>query len=292
MQIKREEYFDSFNEEALSSFFEQITIEINGFGLYESTNKKIISHSPNDLEILYYKEGEANITIGTRKYHCSKQSIVVLEPYGLNTISNQAKEKYSYYYIHFEIKPLYLQNQLLSLLTKHGHVIYKEEFRDFSEMFGRLLLESKEKEMGYRTIITSGLMRVLVEIIRAQHKRKEDFQIERVSRQYINIVDEALKYINSHISEAIKLEVMAKEIGVSPSYLYKVFYKVMDIAPSQYILKYKISKAQKLLIANYQIKDIASRLGFSSAYHFSKVFKQQMQMSPKQYQIHINKHMK
>lgn len=292
MHIGKEEYFDPFNEEALSSFFEQITIEINSFGLYESVNKQSISHSPNDFEILYYKEGEANITVGTKKYYCPKQSIVVLEPYGLDTFSNPTKEKYSYYYIHFEIRPLYLQNQLLSLLTKHGHVIYKDEFRDFSEMFGRLLLESKEKEMGYRTIITSGLMRVLVEIIRAQHRRKEDFQIERVSTQYIKVVDEALKYINSHISEAIKLEVMAKEIGVSSSYLYKVFYKVMDIAPSQYILKYKVSRAQKLLIANHQINDIASRLGFSSAYHFSKVFKQQMQMSPKQYQIHVNKFMK
>lgn len=279
-----------FDEETLSSFFEQLTIEINSFGIYESLQDETINFSSNDFEILYYKEGSALATVGSQKYDCQEQSILILEPYRLNTLTQKNKKKYAYYYVHFEIKPLHLQNQLLSLLTKHGHLIYKEEFRDFSEMFERLVLESKEKAIGYRTIITSGLMRVLVEIIRGQQRRKpKAYHIERVSNQYIRVVDEALKYINEHISEAIKMEVMAKEIGVSASYLYKVFYKVMNIAPSQYILKYKINRALKLLAANYRISDVAIMLGFSSAYHFSKVFKQQMQISPKQYQINTIK---
>lgn len=274
-------------EESLSQLLTNITIEINDFGLYTG-NKEQVKAVSNDFEMLYFKKVGANAIIGNQQYNCPNQSILILDPNGLNIINNS--QEYSYYYVRFDIRPIPLKNQIFSLLTKQGNLIYKEEFRDFKEMFVRLLLEEKEKKMGYRTIISSGVMRVIIEIIRAQkHRAPNMYKIDIIRNQYLHIVDESLKYINDHSMEAIKIEVLARTVGVSTSYLYKAFHKVLKVAPSQYILNYKVVQTKKLLSANYRVNDIARMLGFSSAYHLSKVFKQQTNISPKQYQKSVLK---
>ncbi|NBK97856.1 MAG: AraC family transcriptional regulator [Erysipelotrichia bacterium] len=285
MFIKTEKHFDQLSDEQLSRFFNQLQFKINAFGLWQSDVAKKATYSSDDFEIIYYIKGGSKTTVGKKQYDCLEDSILILEPYGLNTSINEGKEQFSYYYLHFEIEPYYLHNQFIEMLTKNGHLLYAHEFRDFKEMFARLLLEVEAKEIGYTSIITSGLIRVLVEIIRAQYRRDPaHFQVKLVDSQYTSIVSDALDYIQNHIQDAIKIQLMAKHLGVSTSHLYKAFHHVAGISPTKYIQQFKISKAQKMLARNHRVNQVASALGYSSAYHLSKVFKESTGLSPKQYQ--------
>ena len=83
--------------------------------------------------------------------------------------------------------------------------------------------------------------------------------------------------------ESIRLSTMSQVIGVSNSVLYKAFTNVLNIPPAKYIHQQKIQYAQKRLLLNKTVTEVAQELGYSSAYHLSKAFKQVIGVSPRDY---------
>jgi len=211
----------------------------------------------------------------------------VIEPFSLVSTINKGYETYEYYSIHFDIEPAYLQVQLSKLLTSNGPIINKDAFGELGEMFKKLHLEKSKKEIGYISIITSGLLRIIVEIIRVQQKRNT-IQIHHIQydQQQVQAVNGALHYIDAHKKEPIKMDSLCKHLGVSNSYLYKAFIEIMGLAPSKYILQFKIKKAKELLRQNtYSVAEVSLMLGFSSPYHFSHTFKMMTGITPKKYTL-------
>lgn len=90
-----------------------------------------------------------------------------------------------------------------------------------------------------------------------------------------------LDYIYSHIHDRITIHKLADYLGISESYLSKLFHKEMGVALSQYILDLKIEKAKNLLqFSEYSIVDIANYLSFSSQSHFIQVFQKKTGETP------------
>lgn len=95
-----------------------------------------------------------------------------------------------------------------------------------------------------------------------------------------------LDYIYSHLHTRITLADLAKHLGLSPSYLSKLFSKEMGTSLSQYILELKIQKARNLLrYSEYSIVEIANYLSFASESHFIQVFEKKSGISPYKYRI-------
>ena len=162
-------------------------------------------------------------------------------------------------------------------------MIEAHEMLDYTEMLDRLYLEAQRKEIGYSSIITSALIRLIVQMMRAQLKRSQDNYIEIIDSPYIQVVNEAIVYIQNHLFESIRLSTMSQVIGVSNSVLYKAFTNVLNIPPAKYIHQQKIQYAQKRLLLNKTVTEVAQELGYSSAYHLSKAFKQVIGVSPRDY---------
>lgn len=92
------------------------------------------------------------------------------------------------------------------------------------------------------------------------------------------------EYIYSHIKERITIEDLADELGVSASYLSRLFKKETGDSVSAYIRRQKIEMAKNLLhYSDYSIIDIANRLSFSSQSHFIQQFREYVGMTPKKY---------
>jgi len=94
-----------------------------------------------------------------------------------------------------------------------------------------------------------------------------------------------INYIETHISDnSITNEILAQKMNISEVYLRKLFLSNLSITPKQYILDLRIKKAKKLLAdSNYTVTKISERCGFSSPYHFCRIFKEKTGMTPTQY---------
>lgn len=99
--------------------------------------------------------------------------------------------------------------------------------------------------------------------------------------KHINICKE---YIYAHIKERITIEDLADELGVSASYLSRLFKRETGNSVSDYIREQKIEMAKNLLrYSDYSMIDIANRLAFSSQSHFIQRFRESVGMTPKKY---------
>ncbi|MEG1862880.1 MAG: helix-turn-helix transcriptional regulator, partial [Oscillospiraceae bacterium] len=65
------------------------------------------------------------------------------------------------------------------------------------------------------------------------------------------------------------------------SKLYKCFNEIFKVSPSRYFTQMKIRRAEQLLISTDKtIEQISEELGFSSAFHLSKSYKELLGIAP------------
>ena len=85
----------------------------------------------------------------------------------------------------------------------------------------------------------------------------------------------ASDYVEQNYRSKITVEELATLSGYSPSHFARVFTKVYDTSPIQYVNQIRIMHAKNLLrTGQYTIAQIAQECGFSNVYYFSRCFKQ------------------
>ncbi|MBK5253745.1 MAG: helix-turn-helix domain-containing protein [Peptostreptococcaceae bacterium] len=100
------------------------------------------------------------------------------------------------------------------------------------------------------------------------------------------IIANAVKYVNNNYSIRITLTDIEKNLHVNPSYFSSLFKHEMGISFIGYINQVKINYACHLLIeSSLTIIDIALDLGFDDQSYFTKVFKKQCGITPKDYRV-------
>ena len=91
-------------------------------------------------------------------------------------------------------------------------------------------------------------------------------------------------YIREHISEPITTEDIARDLGMSRSWLSRSFKKESGQSLADFILREKASEACRLLEGtDSSLVSISLYLGFSSQSHFSRTFKKYTGTSPGAY---------
>jgi len=77
---------------------------------------------------------------------------------------------------------------------------------------------------------------------------------------------------------------LAKQVGMTPSYLSKQFRGEMQISIGDYINRAKIEAAQNMLLySEYSLTEIANYLDYSSQSYFIQIFRQVVGITPGKY---------
>lgn len=111
---------------------------------------------------------------------------------------------------------------------------------------------------------------------RTSHLPKEALALPRLRR--------VIERMRTDIRTNLDLKTLAAESGYSRNHFLRMFRRATDSTPHQYLLRLRIEKAQSL-IKNKSLRmiDIAESCGFASQSQFSRVFKQVVGVTPKQY---------
>ncbi|WP_213806761.1 AraC family transcriptional regulator [Granulicella sp. dw_53] len=99
-----------------------------------------------------------------------------------------------------------------------------------------------------------------------------------LSRSHIRAV---LGYIEENIDKDIRLEELAALSGLSLFHFARSFRESLGESPYQFILKKRMQSAKKLLVRpEWNIRQIASAIGFTDVSQFSKMFRKSTGVTP------------
>jgi len=107
-----------------------------------------------------------------------------------------------------------------------------------------------------------------------QHNSKDNYYQARINR--------ALKYLNQHLSDEIKITELASEAGFSLFHFQRIYRALTNESPYETLLRLRLEKAVFLLKFRPKLKiaEVAYESGFPSLENFSRQFKARFEMSP------------
>ncbi|MCD8029923.1 MAG: ATP-binding protein [Bacteroides sp.] len=120
---------------------------------------------------------------------------------------------------------------------------------------------------------------------RFSRKQEQIVTANAVTEQDKIFIERTMEIIRRNFDNpAFDMNMLASELNMGRSKLYIRLKEVTGFTPNEFTLKLKLDEAMDLLLHHpeYNITDIAYRLGFSSARYFSKCFKDLYGKSPQE----------
>lgn len=115
-----------------------------------------------------------------------------------------------------------------------------------------------------------------------QYQNRNNAEITSYDYPHQVYVEHALEFIEHNYDKNIKINDIARYIGISRSYLTNCFKKTLNLSPQDYLIHYRLDKAALLLqTTSLPVGEIAIRTGYLDPLAFSKVFKKVKGVSPK-----------
>ena len=140
----------------------------------------------------------------------------------------------------------------------------------------QIIDELKRKEDHYRYLVVMYYAQLLVLIGRYM----DQTCLPACPNELLN---KTMAYLHQHYHTEINMTELALRSGVSSRYLRKLFVRYLHVPPTVYLNRIRIDKAVELLNnTEKSVKEISFLCGFKSPQYFSKVFKQQRGVSPRE----------
>ncbi|MFC5469209.1 response regulator [Cohnella suwonensis] len=109
-------------------------------------------------------------------------------------------------------------------------------------------------------------------------------QADKKNRRSDDIIDMCKAYIDRHYAEPISLTSIADHFHFNASYFSNLFKNGTQMNISDYILKTRMSVAERLLQkSSHKVYVIASKVGYPDVKYFIRLFKKEFGLSPDEY---------
>ena len=230
---------------------------------------------PNEYHLHFVLNGKGILIINNKTYSIKKNDIFLIpKGYPVQYFADD-KEPWEYVWVTFDgmmaenyLNHVHLDADNPVITSTIAVTIYIPFICNILDT-NKLTYANEIRRVGY-------LYEILSTLIEAQNAQSEQYDYS--SETY---VDYALQYIKSNYRD-IKVNDIANYIGINRSYLTAIFKKKLDVSPQKYLVSYRLQKAAKLLKStDMSITEIASEVGYVDSISFSKMFKQEYNMSPK-----------
>lgn len=144
------------------------------------------------------------------------------------------------------------------------------------EVIEKLLFESTSQQPFFTERISALMKDVIISVARASAMP--------VYSRSDSALAQVLDYIHLNYADSIDNMHLAELVGYHPYYLNKLFLNAKGITMHKYVINYRISVAEQLLLStSLSVDDVAQRVGFSSALSFSVSFKKKTGLSPTEF---------
>lgn len=98
-----------------------------------------------------------------------------------------------------------------------------------------------------------------------------------------NEIARAIEYLSSHLDEAVTIEDMAAQVGMSRAVFHRKFKQATTMPPIQFVKAIRLNSAAVKIAGGMTVNEAAMEVGYVSSSQFSREFKRLYGESPKQW---------
>ena len=170
----------------------------------------------------------------------------------------------------------FLNNRPSNILRLGYHNIQK-----VMQLADELIQEANDAEPGKEIVIQSYFM-ILVTYL-SRYFDLED-ELERDTYEFYCLIE----HIKKNLTENYSLQELTKLTTLSEKQIRKYFTQKYHCSPIQYLNHLRLERAKYYLITTDQnISEIAAACGFDDSNYFSRKFKQEYGVSPREFKRHM-----
>ncbi len=232
------------------------------------------SHVHDQCEIYVNVSGDASFIVEDVIYPVKPGDVIITRPFEHHHSVYHSNKKHKYFWILFsstgneELLDIFFKRKLgkanrltppldkLDELISVCHELTKEENDPLTKYgnFFRLMLLLKSCSVG-----------------------------ESTGKKFSSDITLAIEYIDANFSRPLKVEEIASAAHVSVNTLERHFIKGLNLTPSAYIRKKRLSNAVKLLSQGYTVSQAAEQSGFRDYSGFISLFRRTYGLTPLKY---------
>lgn len=98
------------------------------------------------------------------------------------------------------------------------------------------------------------------------------------------------EYMRRNFSYPVTVELLARQVNLDRSQLFRVIKKETGLSPSRYITAFRLRESQQLLLkTDLSITEVMLSVGFDDLSRFSRCFKESFGISPREYRASLVK---
>lgn len=247
-------------------------------------------HYHEYVELLLFLQGNAQLVVNDERYSCHAGQLAVVnagEPHDV-LFDNES----DYICIKFLPRILYDgENEISGFRYAVPYLLEDAHSRvfDADEMTRHLLQEVMEewtqRQYGCELVIRANILKVFTAVMRIWRREGAYSAAGRIP----DYIGAALEHISRQYAHTTERETAAL-CGVSYHHFSAAFRQALGRTFSQYLTAVRIRETKKLLATtDHSIERIAGEVGFATASHFIKRFKDCTGITPAQYRKQLPK---
>ncbi|MBQ8816601.1 MAG: helix-turn-helix transcriptional regulator [Lachnospiraceae bacterium] len=231
-------------------------------------------HIQKTMEIIIVTDGLLKMNIKGREYHIPAGSAVFAEPFDPHSFQSDQPNKC----IVLEFSPD-LHEIFWKWLETHDAQDRMISLPD--KTYAYLLSLIPPETQVYQGLDTSHLQAILMPLC---HAFLQGCSFEETPRKkHSDLLLQALDIITKTPPETLSLKTVAKQLGIRPDSLSRIFVEQSDVTFHSYVQNLRICSACALLCQGVPITEAAYQAGFGSICSFNRVFKQIMDCTPREF---------
>lgn len=259
------------------------------FRQWENYNMEF--HHHNAMEIMYVVEGSCSVETATEKIELRKHDFIFIDADAIHRLLVGTNTRCRMLNIEFgfearssitpSVKQLAAQNEPLNQLLQAAEpYLVMKASNEFYETLKMLILELDD----YKTdslMVQIMFSELLIRVARLAEQLYETDAADHLTEHHVN---KALAFIHQHYDQNLKVQHIAENINLHPSYFHRIFKAYTGVAVMEYLTDFRLKKAKMLLAqTDMSISEISYSVGINSSQYFSTLFKKHSDVSPLEY---------
>ena len=257
----------------------------------------VSSHWHHYVEVIYVLEGNIFVSSNEKEYYLDTDDMFLFHQGDVHSLYSTTNAPAKFMVIKFDAGRLsirssytprfaYLLKRVRSESEELMHFKAADNIeRNLRSRFMNLYEEMNNKQIGYDVLIHFEISSIMVEMLRMWENGGVNLDVTDVVINEDEITLQAiLEYMDSHLTEKITVESLAKRCNMSYSHFSKRFKEVYGRSCKNQLELLRIERAEEMLkTTESSLDEISQELCFSDCSHFIRTFKKWKGLTPGRY---------